>query len=96
MSRRGYEPHRRQVELGRGRREPRKTALGTLLGEGYTFDEAIGMLSGVTLESVVITKRMYSVLKTRGADPLEFPLMFHIGALLEGAVDPVPWDKFTR
>lgn len=74
----------------------RTRRLGTLLGEGYTFDEAIGMLSGVTLESVVITKRMYSVLKTRGADPLEFPLMFHIGALLEGAIDPVPWDKFTR
>jgi glycerol-3-phosphate dehydrogenase (NAD(P)+) len=74
----------------------RTRRLGTLLGEGYTADEALGMLSGVTLESVVITKRMYSVLKARGADDDEYPLMFHICSLLDGGTDPIPWDKFTK
>ena len=73
----------------------RTRRLGTLLGEGIGIDEALEKLSGVTLESVVITKRMYGVLKARGYGEDDYPLMFHIGALLEGGKNEIPWDKFT-
>ena len=78
----------------------RTRILGILLGRGLGVDDAIKELEGVTLESVVIARRMYSVLKYRAengtADPCDYPLMFYVGALLDKE-DPgaIPWDKFS-
>ncbi len=78
----------------------RTRRLGTLLGEGLSVDAALEKLSGVTLESVVITKRMYSVLKKlceKGEVKAEdYPLMYHIGGLLnnECTLD-IPWNKLN-
>ena len=54
----------------------------------------------MTLESVVIARRMYSVLKYRAengtAGQGDHPLLFYVGALLDKE-DPgaIPWDKFS-
>ncbi len=78
----------------------RTRRLGILLGEGYTVKEALEKLSGVTLESVVIAKRMYSGLKALSVNNAEItkkcPLLLHIGAVLcDGAELDIPWEKFT-
>ncbi len=79
----------------------RTRKLGVLLGEGYTADEALEKLSGVTLESVVIIKRTCSVLqKLAEADSGingRYPLILHMGKVLsnESKLD-IPWDKFAR
>ena len=79
----------------------RTRRLGVLLGEGYTVDKALEKLSGVTLESVVIVKRMYSGLsKLAGKDaeiPEKCPLLLHIGEVLTGGRElNVPWETFTE
>ena len=79
----------------------RTRKIGTLLGTGIGIDKALDTLSGVTLESVVITKRMaraVGVLKARGAlSPDAFPLLSHIGELVEGKTKlDIPWRKFER
>ncbi len=78
----------------------RTRRIGTLLGRGMTYDEAIEELSGVTLESVVIatrTARAVRRLAEKGIVSLEeFPLMMHVDALInEGAQVDIPWEKFT-
>jgi len=77
----------------------RTRRLGTLLGRGLSFAEAMERLSGVTLESVVIAERTIRAVEARAqagdADKGDFPLLFHIGKLLSGATDvPIPWDAF--
>ncbi|GHU74236.1 NAD-dependent glycerol-3-phosphate dehydrogenase [Clostridia bacterium] len=74
----------------------RTRLLGTLLGRGLTFDEAIKRLDGVTLESVVIAKRVAHAIRLMAeagtADLTAFPLLMHVDALLNGAVNlPIPW-----
>ncbi len=78
----------------------RTRRIGTLLGRGMTYDEAMEELSGVTLESVVIatrTARAVRRLAEKGIVSLEeFPLMMHVDALInEGAQVDIPWEKFT-
>lgn len=77
----------------------RTRKLGTLLGRGFSFDEAMEKLSGITLESVVIanrTIRAMEVLSAAGKAKKEnFPLLFHIGRLLAGETGvSIPWTKF--
>ena len=77
----------------------RTRMLGTLLGRGLTFDQAIGRLQGVTLESVSIARRTVRAVRTlaeRGKARLaDFPLLAHIGALLDGAAGTeIPWQAF--
>ncbi|MGE4485584.1 MAG: glycerol-3-phosphate dehydrogenase [Oscillospiraceae bacterium] len=79
----------------------RTRKIGTLLGTGLGIEEALETLSGVTLESIVITKRMaraVGVLKARGEIPNDaFPLLCHIGELVEGKTKrDIPWGKFER
>ncbi|MGI6690636.1 MAG: glycerol-3-phosphate dehydrogenase [Christensenellales bacterium] len=72
----------------------RTRRLGTLLGRGLTIREALEVLEGVTLESVVIAKRMVSSLKKKG-DIDRFPLLQYIGKLLNGEPDTgMPWKSF--
>lgn len=78
----------------------RTRKIGTLLGRGLTFEEAMNELKGVTLESIVITTRTARAAKKlaeRNVIDLEdFPLLMHIDSLInEGAEVDIPWDAFT-
>lgn len=77
----------------------RTRRLGVLLGKGLTIEEALRELSGVTLESVVIARRTVAALKRMAkagrADTEDFPLLMHIGQLLnENARVAIPWERF--
>lgn len=78
----------------------RTRKIGTLLGRGLSFEEAMQELSGVTLESIVIatrTARAAKKLAERNVISLqEFPLLMHIDAIInEGAEVEIPWKEFT-
>ena len=78
----------------------RTRKIGTLLGRGLTFDQAMEELQGVTLESIVIatrTARAVRKLAERGVVSLDdFPLLMHVDAIInEGAEVDIPWEKFT-
>ncbi len=77
----------------------RTRKIGTLLGRGLSFEEAMRRLDGVTLESIVIAtrtakavKKMIASGKARAED---FPLLLHIDGIIngEGNVD-IPWSAF--
>ena len=78
----------------------RTRRIGTLLGKGLSFDQAMEELQGVTLESVVIatrTARAVRKLAQRGVvSEKEFPMLMHVDALINhGAQVDIPWDSFT-
>ncbi len=77
----------------------RTRKIGTLLGRGLPFEEAMRTLSGVTLESVVIatrTARAVRALIERGrATAGDFPLLLHVDDIINhGAPVEVPWGAF--
>ncbi len=77
----------------------RTRKIGTLLGRGLTFQEAMDELAGVTLESIVIatrTARAVRKLAERGVVSLDdYPLLMHVDAIInEGAEVNIPWKKF--
>ena len=77
----------------------RTRRLGTLLGLGLRIDEAMEQLQGITLESAVIARRTADALRAlarRGkADTGGFPLLMHVGDLLEGnRSGGIPWQAF--
>lgn len=77
----------------------RNRKLGALLGQGYTYNEAMATLPGITMEGVVIsrrTARAVEQLATLGKLKREdFPLLWHIKELLEDeATINVPWQAF--
>ena len=77
----------------------RTRKLGSLLGHGLSFDEALAQLEGVTLESVSIATRTVAAVEALSlsgkARKEEFPLLMHIGRLLSGATGvPIPWTTF--
>ena len=77
----------------------RSRMVGTLLGKGYSLEEALEQLKGQTLESVVIAKRLGCAVKTLAAaskvDANQFPLLMHVHDLLEGKDKVnIPWEKF--
>ncbi len=79
----------------------RTRLLGTLLGRGMSFAEAMNELAGVTLESVAITKRTVEAIRKlseRGlANENDYPILMYIGSLIEGKTDKgMPWNEFTR
>lgn len=79
----------------------RTRKLGTLLGRGLSFDEAMGELEGITLESVVITKRIASAIKKREevglANMEDFPLLAHIYEVINnGSPVNIPWKSFEK
>jgi glycerol-3-phosphate dehydrogenase (NAD(P)+) len=78
----------------------RTRKIGTLLGRGMTFDEAMEELNGVTLESIVIatrTARAVKKLAERGVVKLsDYPLLMHVDEIInQGADVKIPWDAFT-
>ncbi len=79
----------------------RTRKIGTLLGMGKTFDEAMETLAGVTLESIVISTRTADAVRSliaRGkAKAEDFPLLLHIDELInQNKTVCVPWAAFTR
>ena len=78
----------------------RTRKLGILLGEGKTVEEAQQILGNMTLESLVIARRLHNALSIRagkGQVQLEdFPLLQFVIAVLDGRqVEGLPWERFT-
>lgn len=78
----------------------RTRKIGILLGEGKTYEEAIRILSGVTLESLVVSRRVYAAISRKSelgkADMTLFPMLRHVAEVLdEGKDAELPWDEFT-
>jgi glycerol-3-phosphate dehydrogenase (NAD(P)+) len=79
----------------------RTLKLGRLLGQGYSFAEAIGQMANVTLESVEIVTRLVEAIK-----PLqdqgkireeELPLLrFLHGVVAQGKPVEIPFESFMR
>ena len=78
----------------------RTRLVGILLGRGMDIDEAKEALNGVTLESLVVAKRVARAVRIKAAkgeaNLTDFPLLMHIDDIItkEQAVD-IPWEKFT-
>lgn len=95
-----------QIELGVGDLYVtvfggRTRKIGTLLGRGLSFDQAMEELKGVTLESVVISQRMGEAINR--LDDLgkikreDYPLLMHVYDIIaNGAEVDIPWKKFDR
>ena len=78
----------------------RTRLVGILLGRGLDIDEAQKELAGVTLESLVVAKRVARAVKIsaeKGAlDLADFPLLMHIDEILtEKKPVNIPWETFT-
>ena len=77
----------------------RTRQVGILLGEGYTIDEALEKLQGVTLESLVVAKRVAKALRIRASrneiNPDDFPLLMHVDDIISNKKEVnIPWNKF--
>lgn len=78
----------------------RTRKIGILLGEGKTYAQATQILSGITLESIVIIKRLAKAIKTRAgrglADIEDFPMLSFVDKVLaDDHITDFPWEKFT-
>lgn len=78
----------------------RTRKIGILLGEGKTYEEALAILSGVTLESLVVARRVYKAICRKAElgqlNLYDFPMLVHTAAVLdEGKDAELPWDSFT-
>lgn len=78
----------------------RTRLVGILLGRGFNIDEAQAELKGVTLESLVVARRVAKAVRKsaeRGILSLDdFPLLLHIDDILQNNAEVnIPWDKFT-
>ncbi len=78
----------------------RTRKIGILLGEGKTYDEALNILAGVTLESLVVARRVAKAIYRKAGlgmvDLADFPLMTHVNDVLDHGKDAeLPWDSFT-
>lgn len=78
----------------------RTRKVGILLGEGLDIDEALAKLQGVTLESLVVARRVAAALRVKAAKgevSLEaFPLLMHVDAIIsEHAPVALPWNAFA-
>ena len=77
----------------------RTRLIGTLLGRGMPFDEAMDTLKGVTLESVVIATRAARAVRRKIADGAlraeDFPLLLHVyDIIVENRPVDIPWTAF--
>ena len=78
----------------------RTRKIGILLGEGKTYDEALNILSGVTLESLVVSRRVFAAISKRAekgeVDLAKFPMLCHVADVLDRGKDAqLPWESFT-
>lgn len=78
----------------------RTRKIGILLGEGKSYKEAMDILAGVTLESLVVAgrvaKAIYRKAELGQVDLKEFPLLIHANDVVTKDADAeLPWDAFT-
>ena len=78
----------------------RTRLVGILLGRGMDIDEAKEALHGVTLESLVVAKRVARAVRIKAAkgeaNLAEFPLLMHVDEILsEKKAVQIPWEAFT-
>lgn len=78
----------------------RTRKVGILLGEGKSYKEALDILSGVTLESLVVARRVYKAIARKAELGLvklsQFPMLCHVAAVLDEGLDAeLPWNSFT-
>lgn len=78
----------------------RTRKVGILLGEGKTYQEAMDILAGVTLESLVVSRRVYKAIARKAelgqANLADFPMLCHAAAVLDQGKDAeLPWESFT-
>lgn len=79
----------------------RTRRIGTLLGKGYSYEEAREILTGVTLESVAIATCAANAVRTMEkhgvASTADFPLLMHIDELInQGKGVNIPWNAFEH
>ena len=77
----------------------RTRQIGTLLGQGYSFEAAMAELRGVTLESVVIAARtgeaVRALINAGKASSKDFPLLLHVSDIITKNVKAnIPWSEF--
>lgn len=77
----------------------RTRLVGILLGRGLNIDEALNELKGVTLESLVVAKRVARAVKTNIKNNIlkaeDFPLLLHIDEIITDKKPvAIPWDEF--
>ncbi len=77
----------------------RTRKIGTLLGRGLSFDQAMEELQGVTLESIVIATRTARAVKRLAelgkVDESKFPLLMHVDEIInQGKEVNIPWKSF--
>ena len=77
----------------------RTRKIGTLLGRGLSFDDAMEELAGVTLESIVIATRTAKAVRRLAengkVDLADFPLLMHVDDIInKGAEVDIPWKAF--
>ncbi len=78
----------------------RTRLVGILLGRGMTIEEAEAELKGVTLESLVVAKRVARAIRknaeTGALNLADFPILLHIDEVLTKNVPvSIPWEGFT-
>lgn len=78
----------------------RTRLIGILLGRGYSFDECMEKLKGVTLESIVVATRVAWAVKDNAKKGLlnldDFPLLMHVDEIInQDTPVNIPWEKFV-
>ena len=78
----------------------RTRKIGILLGEGKRYDEALDILAGVTLESLVVARRVANAIYRKAelgeVSLVDFPMMCHSKDVLDNGKDAeLPWESFT-
>lgn len=79
----------------------RTRLIGTLLGRGMSFDDAMAELKGVTLESIVIATRtaraVRALIAAGKAAASDYPLLLHIDDIINhGASVNIPWSQIAN
>ncbi|MBQ0010145.1 MAG: glycerol-3-phosphate dehydrogenase [Ruminococcus sp.] len=77
----------------------RTRLVGILLGRGLSIEEALAELQGVTLESLVVSRRVAEAVRVAAGNETlslaDFPLLCHIDGILTNHASPeLPWDSF--
>jgi glycerol-3-phosphate dehydrogenase (NAD(P)+) len=77
----------------------RNRKMGALLGQGYTYSEALEKLPGITMEGVVIAIRAAKAVEQLDAlgklSINDYPLLRHVKELLvDDSVVNIPWKEF--
>ena len=78
----------------------RTRLVGILLGRGMDIDKAKEALNGVTLESLVVAKRVARAVRIKAAkgeaELADYPLLMHVDEILsEKKAVNIPWESFT-